>query len=93
MLGYNAFNGGISPDEAASGILSALGGLVPASKAGALANALIADINMIVNAQDGFQWTDLGSAIADLASLILQFTPAGEYANIVSLLWTLSGTL
>jgi hypothetical protein len=59
-----------------------------------LINSLTWKLRAIYSSFDGdFSWADLGGAILDLGEFLLDFTPAGKLADIVSFLWGTANVL
>lgn len=92
MLLYDAFNGGISASSAASSIIGTFGGLIPSAQASSAASAISATISSIANG-GGVNWQTIGGAIIDVANVAVSFTPAGKYAELVSILWDSAGLM
>ncbi|WP_077595982.1 hypothetical protein [Oceanobacillus kimchii] len=87
---YDAFQGDASISWVAQRIVDELAGLLPTHEASQLYNTVVSAIRSAINSSDGVSWTDMGSIIVDLASLIASSAGPSKFADIVSALWNVS---
>lgn len=90
---YNYFTGQLSYTSAVNKVVDVLISKVPGVSQAKLASSIGYKLKAIINATDGFSWTDLGDAIVDIGKFICDLTPAAQYGKVIAALWEVSSTL